>query len=30
MVEDISKKSFGKIKALSLALSESDGEITFH
>jgi FkbM family methyltransferase len=30
LVEDVSKKSFGKIVALNIALSDSDGEITFH
>lgn len=30
MVEEVSTKSFGKIMALNIALSDSDGEITFH
>ena len=30
MVEEVSTNSFGKINAINLALSDSDGEITFH
>jgi FkbM family methyltransferase len=30
MVEEVSQKSYGKIAALNLALSDSDGEITFN
>lgn len=30
MVEEVSAKSFGKIKKINLALSDSDGEITFN
>ena len=30
LVEEVSAKSFGKIKAINLALSDSDGDITFN